>query len=161
VSPSRLMPLRPLLQAACGAPTSATLRSHAGVPHRQPYQAPICQQAGLHQRKSTALVTDCKIDGRRSLAACKKGLLNSKNYVTMGLDQGGCFQGHTFPDSMDMQGTVMAAIVNCTQGCCLSRRHASGHMIAASGRRTNNVHVVPWGQPRSDSPFDCTAVRDL
>ncbi len=33
--------------------------------------------------------------------------------------QGGCFQGHTFPDSMDMQGTVMAAIVNCTQGCRL------------------------------------------
>jgi len=33
--------------------------------------------------------------------------------------QGGCFQGHTCPDSMDMQGTVMAAIVNCTQGCRL------------------------------------------
>ncbi len=33
--------------------------------------------------------------------------------------QRGCFQGHTFPDSMDMQGTVMAAIVNCTQGCRL------------------------------------------
>jgi len=31
-------------------------------------------------------VTDCKFDGRRSLAACRKGLLNSKNYVTMGLD---------------------------------------------------------------------------
>jgi len=65
---------------------TARLRSHAGVPHTQPYQAPICQQAGLHQRKPTALVTDCKFDGRRSLAACRKGLLNSKNYVTMGLD---------------------------------------------------------------------------
>jgi len=66
--------------------TSATLRSHAGVPHTQPYQAPICQQAGLHQRKPSALVTDCRFDGRRSLAAFKKGLLNSKNHVTMGLD---------------------------------------------------------------------------
>ncbi len=37
-------------------------------------------------RESQPLLTDCKIDGRRSLAACKKGLLNSKNYVTMGLD---------------------------------------------------------------------------
>ncbi len=27
--------------------------------------------------------------------------------------------GHTFLDSMDMQGMVMAAIVNCTQGCRL------------------------------------------
>ena len=31
-------------------------------------------------------MTDCRFDGRRSLAAFKKGLLNSKNHVTMGLD---------------------------------------------------------------------------
>ena len=31
-------------------------------------------------------MTDCRLDGRRSLAAFKKGLLNSKNYVSMGLD---------------------------------------------------------------------------